>query len=196
MPSDQKLQEPVLRMFEPPPQESSWMDFPGKFLKLLISPFIVVATILLTVLFLVPQIAIGIAKLPIILRKRRIRRDRQRIELQREGRFITYEVFIQHTANNEGLAIRDMEGFVWWAKEVPASLNPGDLKQRGGQRIVDLFSLHRTGRLRDGEKSFDEISKLSYASLVVLDKGKVPRSQWEALGRESDMAMLALWPNK
>jgi hypothetical protein len=180
-------------MFESLKEEPSILDLPRKVVRGLFlclwAPFVVC----LLAVFVLPQIALAILRWPFWANARRVARRERRIELGQEGRLISADAFDEHVRRNEGLAIRDFEGTLWWTQDPPERVREIDraLRQKNERRFIRLYELQGSAdkRARDEEESY--LMGLSYASLVDFPKGRIDRKDWKKLEGMSGIAMLS-----
>jgi len=171
--------------------DSSWKDYPQKILHtLLVSLFFLVSMCFLAVPIAL-RVVVGLIRWPFIAHAKGQRRLARRIEIQQEGRLISLATFDDYARSNEGLAIRDFEGCLWWTKEVPAPVRLVNSEHRQERRFVRLYELNPDSNEKiDGEEA-NRVTDLSSAFLVDIPKGKLQRKDWQALGRNSQIAMLS-----
>jgi hypothetical protein len=187
-----KKLQPQAPMFAAIGEEASLLDYPGKILQvLIIVPFAVIAVAIMAL----PQLAVQLIRLPFTARAKRLRRNERRVKLEKAGRLISHVTFEEHSSCGEGLAIRDLEGYLWWAKDIPEVVREAEersqrlnLKRRQipHQRFLRLYELREWPK-----EETDRIMELNYAYLVDIPGGRMPRTAWSELAREGKITMLS-----
>jgi hypothetical protein len=121
-----------------------------------------------------------------VLKGRRLRAIHHR-EVREQGRSVSAETFEEHASRAEGLAIRDMDGSLWWLNQVPEIFRTANTPQRGHRRIVSL--LHFDVRETSGEQ-FERLLDLKDAYLVDIPGRKIRPIDWLGLSHRSQIPML------
>jgi hypothetical protein len=167
-------------------EDHSWLSYPGRALKFVLACLWAPIVALIFLIYGVPQLIVVIFRLPWILRASRQRWEEERKELQQSGRLISSAKLQEYAIRGEGLAIRDLGGRLWWAKDPPERVREVDSNQRQSLRVVRLYQLSGLPEVES-----NRIADLEYAALVDLPERKTRRATWNRLERESQIMMLS-----